>query len=140
MSFFEQVLSLANERPEDVEDVYFTGFTGALTDPARTELFVEYRDAAGKVRRYSPDVVIRKKAPPGQPAGSGRVLIVEVKREHDRDHPVDGQSGLKAMAARRWEKLDLDRLKYVMVFTPSEAVTADQMQPSRAFLSPLTAC
>ena len=33
-----------NLRPDEVEDIYFTG---ALTDPAKTEFFVEYKDDKG---------------------------------------------------------------------------------------------
>jgi len=58
VSFFEQVLVELNLRPEDIEDMYFTG---AITDPEKTDFFVEYKDDKGKWRRYTPDFVIRKK-------------------------------------------------------------------------------
>ena len=64
-----------------MEDIYFTG---ALTDPAKTDFFVEYKDDKGKWRRYTPDFVIRKKPEKGRKTGSGKVFIVEIKREHDR--------------------------------------------------------
>ncbi len=115
----------------DIEDVYFTG---GLTDPGKTDFFVEYKDDKGKWRRYTPDFVIRKKPGPGKPPGTGRVIIVEIKSEHDRSHPVDGETGRKAMALRRWEKLNPDRLKYEMIFTPAATVTGDLVAPVLRFL------
>ena len=132
-SLFEKVLHELNVKPQDIEDVYFTG---GLTDPAKTDLAVEYRDLTGKVRHYTPDFVIRKKPDPGHAPGSGRVLIVEVKREKDRDDAVDGAHGRKAQAVRRWEELNPDRVRYEMVFTPRDTVTYDQLAPIWSFLKP----
>ena len=130
-SFFDQVLHALDEDPDDVEDVYFTG---ALTNPAQTEFFVEYKDEKGKWRRYTPDFVIRKKPPEGGTPGSGRVLIVEVKRERDRAHPVDGESGRKAAAVRKWEGLDPQKLRYEMIFTGTESVARDGIEPALRFI------
>lgn len=122
-SFFEQMLRELNQKSEDVEDIYFTG---ALTDPAKTDFFVEYKDDKGKWRRYTPDFVIRRK--------DGKTLIVEIKREHDRQHPIDGENGRKAMALRKWEKLNPDRLRYEIIFTEGETVPYDRMTCARAFV------
>lgn len=122
-SFFEQMLEALNQKPEDVEDIYFTG---ALTDPAKTDFYVEYKDESGKWRRYTPDFVIRRK--------DGRTLIVEIKRDHDRQHQTDGQAGRKAVALRRWENLDPDRLQYEMIFTADETVSYDQTANARRFV------
>lgn len=130
-SLFEQLLRLLDVNPGDVEDVFFTG---AITDPAKTEFFVEYKDLEGRYRRYTPDFVIRKKPPPGGGRGTGKVLIVEVKSNREHAHPVDGAAGLKAMALRKWEDLNPDRVKYEMIFTASDIVTADQMRGVRGFL------
>jgi hypothetical protein len=130
-SFFEQVLTHLNLRPDQVEDIYFTG---ALTDPAKTEFFVEYKDDKGKWRRYSPDFVVRKKPRRGAKRGSGRVLIVEIKAERERAHPIDGEYGCKALELRKWERLNPDRLKYEMIFTSTGTVTADQMREVREFV------
>lgn len=116
-AFFEALLAQLNIRRSDVEDVIFTG---ALTDPGMTDFFVEYKDEKGKMRRYTPDFVIRKR--------TGHVLIVEVKRERDRAHPVDGETGRKAMTIRAWRDLNPDWLKHEIIFTPAETVTADQMR------------
>ncbi len=125
-SFFAQLLAHLNLHPGEVEDLYFTG---ALTDPAKTDFFVEYKDDKGKWRRYTPDFVLRRR--------DGRVLIVEIKREHDRAHPIDGEKGKKALALRRWEELNPDRLKYEMIFTATDGVTVNQMREARRFAEPV---
>jgi hypothetical protein len=130
-AFFEQILAHLNLRPSDVEDVIYTG---ALTDPERTDFFVEYKDEKGKVRRYTPDFLIRKRPAKGGRRGSGRVLIVEVKALRERAHPIDGETGKKAMAVRAWSDLNPDRIKYEIIFTPSETVTADQMSGALEFV------
>ena len=114
-----------------MEDVYFTG---ALTNPSQTEFFVEYKDEKGKWRRYTPDFVIRKKPPEGAAPGSGRVLIVEVKRERDRAHPVDGESGSKARAVRNWERVDPEGLRYEMIFTGTDSIARDGIEPVLRFI------
>ena len=126
MSFFEQMLIELNVPPAEVEDIYFTG---ALTDPNKTDFFVWYKDEKGKWRRYTPDFLIRKRAPKGRPRGSGKVLIVEVKDARFEGDGNDGRTGRKAMALRAWEKLNPKRLKYEMVFCANNTIAADQLQP-----------
>ena len=130
-SFFEQLLFELNLHPDEVEDIYFTG---ALTDPSKTDFFVEYKDDKGKWRRYTPDFVIRRKPAPGKPAGTGKAYIVEIKKAHDRDHPVDGETGRKAMAIRKWEDLNPERLKYEMIFTDGATIAANQLAAVREFV------
>jgi len=130
-SFFEQMLAHLNLHPDEVEDIYFTG---AITDPNKTDFFVEYKDEEGKWRRYTPDFVIRKKPAKGRPRDSGKVFIVEVKRKHDEEHPIDGRTGRKAMAVRKWESLNPDRVKYRMIFTEADVVTHDQIGEARRFV------
>jgi hypothetical protein len=132
ISFFEQILAELNVRPDEVEDIYFTG---ALTDPGKTDFFVEYKDDKGKWRKYTPDFVIRIKPPKGRPRGSGKVLIVEIKDARFEADGTDGRFGRKAMALRAWEKLNPDRLKYEMIFTATETVSADQMAKVREFIA-----
>ncbi|HOV80403.1 MAG TPA: DEAD/DEAH box helicase family protein [Bacillota bacterium] len=127
-SFFEQMLAFLNLHPDDVEDIYFTG---ALTDPDKTDFFVEYKDEKGKWRRYTPDFIIRKKGKGGEP---GKCLIVEIKAERERNHPLDGELGKKAMALRKWEDLNPDRLQYEMIFTAGEVVSSDQTKAARQFV------
>ncbi|MGA7876508.1 MAG: TnsA endonuclease N-terminal domain-containing protein, partial [Desulfoferrobacter sp.] len=127
-SFFEQMVQHLNLHPEEIEDIYFTG---ALTNPEQTDFFVEYRDEKGKWRRYSPDFIIRKKPQDGKP---GKCLMVEIKAERERGHPLDGENGKKAMALRRWEELNPDRLHYEMIFTDADVVSANQTMPARGFI------
>ena len=37
------------------------------------------------------------------------------------------------MALRKWEDLNPDRLKYQVIFTATDTVTADQMREARKF-------
>ena len=122
-SFFSQLLGALNVNPEQVEDVYFTG---ALTDPQKTDFFVEYKGEDGAWHRYTPDFVLRRK--------DGRCLIVEIKKEHDRAHPVDGEHGAKAVATQKWVGLNPDRLKYQMIFTGRDDVGYDQVKAARKFI------
>lgn len=122
-SFFEQILNYLNVKPVDVEDIYFTG---GLTDINKTDFFVEYKDDKGKRRRYTPDFVIRRK--------DGRSLIVEVKAERERFDSIDGESGRKTMAIRKWENLNPDLLRYQMIFTSADTVTGDQISNTRKFI------
>ena len=69
--FYEQMLVQLNVKPDEVEDIYFTG---ALTDPAKTDFFIEYKDDKGKWRRYTPDFVIRKKPKKGGNAAQARSI------------------------------------------------------------------
>jgi hypothetical protein len=114
-SFFDQMLGYLNQRPEEVEDIYFTG---ALTDPAKTDFFIAYQGLDGRVHNYTPDFVIRRK--------DGKTIIVEIKSERERDHALDGAAGRKALAARQWEQVDPDRIAYEMVFTSQEIISENQ--------------
>jgi len=122
-SFFEQMLRHLNLHPDEVQDLYFTG---AITDPAKTDFTIEYRGEDGKMHRYAPDFVIRRK--------DGKVYIVEVKGERDRDHAISGEHGAKAMEMRRLEGANPDRLRYEMIFTSTDQVTADQTTAVRSFV------
>jgi hypothetical protein len=119
-SFFEQLLEYIGLHPDKVEDIYFTG---AITDPRKTDFFVEYKDEDGKWHRYTPDIIIRRK--------DGKCLIVEIKAERDRDHAVKGEHGRKAMALRHWENLNPDRLKYQIIFVDGSTVPHDQTEIAR---------
>jgi type III restriction enzyme len=124
VDFFEQLLDQMNLHRCDIEDIYFTG---ALTDPQKTDFFVEYRGEDALWHRYTPDFIIRRR--------DSRCLIVEIKKEHDREHPIDGQNGQKAMATRRWTDLNPDKLKYQIIFTSSDDIAYDQLAQARAFVS-----
>jgi type III restriction enzyme len=123
VAFFEQLLDQMNLHPDNVEDIYFTG---ALTDPKKTDFFVEYKGEDALWHRYTPDFIIRRR--------NGKCLIVEIKREHDRTHPIDGQNGRKAIATQRWADLNPENLKYQIIFTSTESVAYDQLTEASAFI------
>ena len=120
---FEEVLSWIGVDSDEVSDVLFTG---AITDPAKTEFAVEYLDADGRWRRYTPDFVIRRK--------DGRVMIVEVKAENMREDSVNGENGRKAMAMREWVDLNPDALSYEIVFVKNDRPLPGALDPIREFM------
>ena len=134
-SFFEQMLNTLNVHPNEVEDIYFTG---ALTDPKKTDFYIEYIGEDDRWHPYTPDFIIRRKA--------GTCLIVEIKdarfkaaTEQDLENDEKGRravttEGRKAIALRRWEKLNPDLLKYQIIFVDGEVIPYDQLKESRAFI------
>jgi type III restriction enzyme len=121
-SFFTQMLEAINLKPDQVEDIYFTG---GLHDPRKTDFYVEYRGADGRWHHYSPDFVIRRK--------DGRCTIVEIKDPRFREDDVDGAKGRKAVAVQQWVGLNPERLKYEMIFAADE-VAFNQLAPARRFV------
>jgi hypothetical protein len=115
--FFTTLLHQLNLKPEEVEDLYFTG---ALTSSAKTDFAIEYKDSDGKWRSYTPDFILRRK--------DGRCLIIEIKSEQqeagiledlkrdDANQKPITHEGSKAVALKRWSGLNPDRLKYELVF------------------------
>ena len=138
-SFFDLILREINLHPGEVEDIYFTG---AITDPNKTDFFVEYKDEQGKWRRYTPDFVIRKKPGRGRHAGSGKVFIVEIKdarfeptvRRELRAGDAVSLEGRKAMALQKWQHLDPDRVRYRLIFARGETIGHDQLTEARRFV------
>jgi type III restriction enzyme len=133
-SFFGQLLEHLNQHPEQVEDIYFTG---ALTDPKKTDFYVEYKGEDEKWHRYTPDFVIRRK--------DGRCLIVEIKSaqfeaatkgdlaRYDQGEAVVTVEGRKAVALKKWAALDRGRLKYEIIFAREE-IGYDQTHTARLFV------
>lgn len=120
--FFIQILSFINEKPQDIEGFYFTG---ALTDPEKTDFYVEYKKEDGTWHRYSPDFLIRKK--------DGKCYIVEIKSERDKDHKIDGEKGTKALAVQELVKYNQDKIKYEMVFV-RDSVPASKLYNVKEFI------
>jgi len=102
--FYERILHELNLARDDVQDIYFTG---AITDPRKTDLSFPYPRGAGE-SRYTPDFVVH--------ARGDRWLLVEIKMPARRDDPVEGEDGVKARALRRLEELNPGRVFYRMVF------------------------
>jgi hypothetical protein len=134
LSFFEQLIRELNLQPNSIEDIYFTG---AITSPRQTDFYVEYKDVDGKWRRYTPDFIIRRK--------DGKCLIVELKdprfkaaTEEDLQRNRRGEDALttegrKAVALKKWEHLDPNRLKYELWFA-SGAISYEQLESARRFI------
>jgi type III restriction enzyme len=124
-----------NVHPDQVEDIYFTG---ALTTPDKTDFAVDYLGEDGKWHRYTPDFVIRRK--------DGRCLIVEIKSAQfeaatkedlnraEQGEPVVTVEGRKAVALKRWQNLNPDRLRYELVFVKENTVGYDQTAEARQFV------
>jgi len=102
--FFEQLLLMLNENPADIEDIYFTG---AITDPNKTDFIFEYKGKDGRWHNYTPDFLIKKK--------NGKMLIVEIKAESYRDPE-------KEKAIKEIEGLNPDRLKYNILITDKDEI------------------
>jgi type III restriction enzyme len=102
--FFEQLLLMLNENLADVEDIYFTG---AITDPNKTDFIFEYKGKDGRWHNYTPDFLIKKK--------NGKMLIVEIKAEPYRDPE-------KEKAIKEIEGLNPDRLKYEILITDRDEI------------------
>jgi len=102
---------LLNEDPADIEDIYFTG---AISDPNKTDFIFEYKGKDGRWHNYTPDFLIKKK--------DGKTLIVEVKMERLRNDEIDGENGLKAMELKKIQGLNPEKLKYEILFTDTEEI------------------
>jgi hypothetical protein len=123
LNFFETLLGMLNQKPDDVEDIYFTG---ALTDTKKTDFFIEYRGLDGRMHNYTPDFVVRRR--------DGRCLIVEVKAENRRNDEIDGENGAKALATRKWEGLNPEKLKYEMIFAKGDSIDYDKVKTANTFI------
>ena len=140
--FFVDLLKQINVQPAEVEDIYFTG---GLTDPAKTDFYVEYLGEDHRWHRYTPDFVIRKRPRAGGKAGTGRVLIVEIKSTQFEAATRDDMSkwergeepitaeGRKAVALRKLVGLNPDRLRYELVFAGT-SVTYEKFAEARRFV------
>lgn len=102
--FFIQILNMLNENPADIEDIYFTG---AITDPNKTDFLFEYKGKDGKYHNYTPDFLIKKK--------NGKMLIIEIKAEPYRDEE-------KEKAIKEIEGLNPDKLKYEILITDRDEI------------------
>lgn len=135
MNFFEVILAHLKIHPGQVEDIYFTG---ALTDPRKTDFFVEYKGEDGNWHRYTPDFIVRRK--------DGKCLIVEIKNAqfeaatmNDLERAAAGQAALtvegrKAVAAQKWAALNPQRLKYQVIFVREDTLAYDQTLPAKEFI------
>ncbi len=129
------MLAHLNLHPDEVEDIYFTG---ALTTPDKTEFWVDYKGEDDRWHRYTPDFIIRRK--------DGRCLIVEIKNaqfaaatqedlaREERGEAVLTVEGRKAVALKKWEQLNPERLKYEIIYAGEETVAYDQLLTAKRFV------
>lgn len=111
-NFFTDMLFRLNAKPEDVEDIYFTG---GLATAAKTDFYMEYRGTDQRWHNYFPDFVVRLK--------NGKYLIVEIKATNEQNDPINGKDGKKAMALRALQGLNPDQLKYEIIFADDSIPT-----------------
>ena len=114
--FFENILRELNQKPDDVEDIYFTG---AIDDPEKTDFLFEYKDKKGDWHNYTPDFLIRKK--------NGKMLIVEIKGKPF----VDKQ---KEKEMKKVEKLNPERLKYEILEVSKENLGFNQVEKVKRWI------
>jgi len=109
--FLKQMLVMLNEDPDEVQDFYFTG---AISDPAKTDFLFEYKGKDDRWHTHTPDFLIRRK--------NGKVLIVEIKSQRFKDDGVEGEKGLKALKLQEVQGLNPDKLKYEILFTNTDEI------------------
>lgn len=116
MEFFENLLFMLEENPDDIEDIYFTG---AINSKDKTEFIFEYKGADGKWHNYTPDFLIRKK--------NGKIIIVEIKGE-----PYRNEEEEKAM--RAIEELNPEKVKYVILETEKDTLKFGEFEKVRQLI------
>lgn len=124
ISFFEHLLSLINQKPDQIEDIYFTG---GLTNTDYTDFYFEYRKDSGDYGKYYPDFVIKRK--------DGKVIIVEIKSSRQKDDLLDGQNGLKAQAINKLVKLNPNKIQYEYISVDSDQIPDNYIQNFKNLIS-----
>lgn len=118
--FFRRMVQAVGERPQSIRDIYFTG---AITDPRRTDLSFSYTGLDGRLHRYTPDFVIH--------TTDNRWLLVEVKMAGKETDEVEGRDGLKSRALRALEAENPGRVGYHMVFADRDTVRSQDFAAVR---------
>ena len=115
--FLDWTLGILQAHPHQIEGLWFTG---GLTDAGKTDLRAEYLGDDGRWHTYTPDFVLRR--------ADGKHLVVEVKNDkfspditadlvrHSEGKAPQTLEGRKAVALKRWEQLNPDRLSYHVMF------------------------
>ncbi|WAR44603.1 DEAD/DEAH box helicase family protein [Methylomonas rapida] len=127
--FLDWALGLLGKETHQIEGLWFTG---GLTDPAKTDLCAEYLGDDGRWHRYTPDFVLRR--------ADGKHLVIEIKKDaFSPDIAADLQrfnkgeqpqtlEGRKAVALKRWEVLNPDKLAYHVMFADTQLADAGKKQ------------
>jgi hypothetical protein len=106
--FFEKILNVVNAKPDEIEDIYFTG---GITSPDKTDIHFEYKGVDGKYHKYYPDFLVRKK--------SGEVFIVEIKAGNKK-HDPDVQA--KEKAVQEISNINERKIKYCILYTETDTI------------------
>ena len=123
--FLDWALGLLKNESHQVEGLWFTG---GLTDPAKTDLCAEYLGEDGRWHRYTPDFVLHR--------ADGKHLVIEIKKDtfspditadierFQKGEDAQTLEGRKAVALKRWEALNPDKLAYHVMFADTELADA----------------
>lgn len=123
--FLDWTLGLLQNHPHQIEGLWFTG---GLTDAGKTDLRAEYLGGDGRWHSYTPDFVLRR--------ADGKHLVVEVKSDklspdinadlarHAQGDAPQTLEGRKAVALKRWEQLNPERLSYHVMFADTALLDA----------------
>ncbi len=106
--FFEKIINVVNAKPNEIEDIYFTG---GITSPDKTDIHFEYKGVDGKYHKYYPDFLVRKK--------SGEVYIVEIKAGNKK-HDPDVQA--KEKAVQEIANINEGKIKYCVLYTETDTI------------------
>ena len=107
--FFENILNILEEDPDDVEGFYFIG---GVTDPKKSDFVFEYMGKDGKMHNYTPDFLIKKK--------DGRVIIVEIKGKIFRKEEEE-------MLIKELENINPEKLKYEILLIDNNRLSFEQI-------------
>jgi hypothetical protein len=123
--FLDWTLGLLQTQSHQIEGLWFTG---GLTDAGKTDLRAEYLGLDGRWHTYTPDFVLRRT--------DGKHLVVEVKSDklspdihadlarHAAGEAAQTLEGRKAVALKRWEQLNPERLSYHVMFADTALLDA----------------
>ena len=64
---------------------------------------------------------------------NGKYYIVEIKRESDRQDPIDGENGAKQMALKELEAINKDQFKYEIIFARVDTIPANKLNDVKDF-------
>jgi type III restriction enzyme len=138
-SFFQELLAYLRVKPSDVELFLYTG---ALTDPRKTDFYVSYQDDKNAWHRYTPDFLVRLKQKPGEEADLASILMIEIKdsrfkatiERELRDLKAITTEGRKALAARSWGAASDMKIRYELIFADGAEIRLRDMMGVIGFL------
>ncbi|MEO0258498.1 MAG: DEAD/DEAH box helicase family protein [candidate division WOR-3 bacterium] len=114
--FFENILNILEEDPDDVEGFYFIG---GVNDPKKSDFVLEYRGKDGKMHNYTPDFLIKKK--------DGKVIIVEIKGKPFRNEEEE-------MLIKDLEAINPEKLKYEILLIDKDKLSFEQVNRIRELI------